>query len=402
MKFQDLIDNREESAKRARQRVSTVCNTFENRKSGSEQEAQTSAFLKDQLQNVCEVKQEFFDVYPEAYSGVFYIVPTFALLATVAYFFTAMVSLALALVGIVVFVVQFLTNSHALDLLYPKKQSSNLTAVLPCKHQVEKRVYFVANVDATREWTLKYRMGGTMFIATLFCLLGGLLYLAVANVARWVIVGGLGSQIATGSMLIVGYVSLAFAPFYIATYFAINKSKVVSGANENMSGCALAIELLQSIKDSGVELDHTEVGVILTGSGAVGACGAREWCQKHSDEDKAKTVFVCLNTLKEVDSLGVNTREGNGIVKNDIALADFVGSCAQDVEVPFKKRKLPFGHTDSAEFSKRGFSSVSVTGYNPHTPEYLHTRYDTVDNVSEPCLANAFAICVSIVEKLDE
>ena len=164
----------------------------------------------------------------------------------------------------------------------------------------------------------------------------------------------------------------------------------------------LAIELLQSIKDSGVELDHTEVGVILTGSGAVGACGAREWCQKHSDEDKAKTVFVCLNTLKEVDSLGVNTREGNGIVKNDVALADFVGSCAQDVEVPFKKRKLPFGHTDSAEFSKRGFSSVSVTGYNPHTPEYLHTRYDTVDNVSEPCLANAFAICVSIVEKLDE
>lgn len=87
MKFQDLIDNREESAKRARQRVSTVCNTFENRKSGSEQEAQTSAFLKDQLQNVCEVKQEFFDVYPEAYSGVFYIVPTFALLATVAYFY---------------------------------------------------------------------------------------------------------------------------------------------------------------------------------------------------------------------------------------------------------------------------------------------------------------------------
>lgn len=85
-----------------------------------------------------------------------------------------MVSLAIALVGIVVFVVQFLTNSHALDLLYPKKQSSNLTAVLPCKHQAEKRVYFVANVDATREWTLKYRMGGTMFIATLFCLLGGL------------------------------------------------------------------------------------------------------------------------------------------------------------------------------------------------------------------------------------
>lgn len=44
MKFQGLIDNREESAKRVRERVVTVCNLFENRKSGSEQEAQTSAF----------------------------------------------------------------------------------------------------------------------------------------------------------------------------------------------------------------------------------------------------------------------------------------------------------------------------------------------------------------------
>ncbi len=67
MKFQGLIDNREESAKRVRERVVTVCNLFENRKSGSEQEAQTSAFLKDQLQNICEVKEESFDVYPEAY-----------------------------------------------------------------------------------------------------------------------------------------------------------------------------------------------------------------------------------------------------------------------------------------------------------------------------------------------
>ena len=117
MKFQGLIDNREESAKRVRERVVTVCNLFENRKSGSEQEAQTSAFLKDQLQNVCEVKEESFDVYPEAYSGVFYIVPTLAILATIAYFFTAMVSILLAFIAIVVFVAQFLTNSHVLDLL---------------------------------------------------------------------------------------------------------------------------------------------------------------------------------------------------------------------------------------------------------------------------------------------
>lgn len=401
MKFDRLIDSREESAKRARENIVTVCKLFENRKSGSEQEAAASAYLQDQLREFCDVKQEEFDVYPEAYSGVFAIAPTFAILALVAYFFTTMVSLMLALIGIVVLIAQFVTNSRVLDMLYPRKKSVNAEAVLPCTGEVKNRVYFVANVDATREWTLKYRMGGTMFVVTLFALLFGLLYTVCIDVARWITVGGLGSQIASGEMLVAGYVDIAFLPFYIATYFAINKSRVVPGANENMSGCAVAVELLRGIKECEITLEHTQVGVLLTGSGAVGSRGAHAWCAQHSD-DGVKTSFVCLNTLKEVDSLGVNTREDNGLVKNDCALADFVKECAFSADVPFKKRALPFGQTDSAVFSKNGFSSVSVTGYNPHTPEYLHTRYDTVDNLSEPCLENAFAVCVKIVEGLEE
>lgn len=401
MKFDRLIDHREESAKRARENIVTVCKSFENRKSGSEQEAGASAYLQEQLREFCDVKEDEFDVYPEAYSGVFYIVPTFAILSLVAYFFTAMVSMLLALIGIVVLLVQFVMNQRALDLLYPKKKSRNATALLHCTGEVKNRVYFVANVDATREWTLKYRMGGTMFIATLFVLLLGLVYTVCADIARWIIVGGLGSQIANGGTLIVGYVGLGFLPFYIATYFAINKSRVVPGANENLSGSAVAIEVMRSIKESETPLEHTEVGVILTGSGAVGSRGAHAWCEKYVKDD-VKTSFVCLNTLKEVDSLGVNTREGNGLVKNDCALADFVKNCADEAQIPFKKRALPFGHTDSAEFSRNGFSSVSITGYALKSPEYLHTRYDTPDNVSEPCLENAYIVCVKIVEKLEE
>ena len=159
-----------------------------------------------------------------------------------------MVSMLLALIGIVVLLVQFVMNQRALDLLYPKKKSRNATALLHCTGEVKNRVYFVANVDATREWTLKYRMGGTMFIATLFVLLLVLVYTVCADIARWIIVGGLGSQIANGGTLIVGYVGLGFLPFYIATYFAINKSRVVPGANENLSGSAVAIEVMRSIK----------------------------------------------------------------------------------------------------------------------------------------------------------
>ena len=54
-------------------------------------------------------------------------------------------------------------------------------------------------------------------------------------------------------------------------------------------------------------------------------------------------------------------------------------------------------------FSQNGFKSVSVTGYDGRKcPDYLHTRYDTHDNVSETCIANAFELCCRLVQRLDE
>ena len=63
------------------------------------------------------------------------------------------------------------------------------------------------------------------------------------------------------------------------------------GANENLSGSAVAIEVMRSIKESETPLEHTEVGVILTGSGAVGSRGAHAWCEKYVKDD-VKTSFV--------------------------------------------------------------------------------------------------------------
>lgn len=52
--------------------------------------------------------------------------------------------------------------------------------------------------------------------------------------------------------------------------------------------------------------------------------------------------------------------------------------------------------------SERGLKSVSITGFDgAKCPEYLHTRYDTADNTSEFCIANAFEMCCSLLDKLD-
>ena len=54
-----------------------------------------------------------------------------------------------------------------------------------------------------------------------------------------------------------------------------NKNRIVDGANDNLSGCYMGIAILKALKDNGIELENTEVGVILTGSEEAGLRGAK-------------------------------------------------------------------------------------------------------------------------------
>lgn len=257
---------------------------------------------------------------------------------------------------------------------------------------------FVAHIDATKEWTLLYRFGGGTMDFVIISSLIGLVYLVGANIANWVIVGGLGASIASGAMLIVGLVAIAFLPGWICLYFLINPKRVIDGANEDLSGCEVALAVLESMKEQCVEAQNTQIGVILTGSGSVGQRGAQAWCERHkNDYNDVPTTFVCLDTLRETEALRVNTKELNGFVKNDASVVNLISKSAKSLT----KGALTLGATDSAEFSRQGFKSASITGYSQRCPQYLHTRYDSFDNVNDKCIAKAYEACVRIVDAVD-
>lgn len=76
-----------------------------------------------------DVKTEKFSVAPDAYFAWASIVASLALLSFVAYFFSALVSILLAVIGVVVYVIQFIASKHFFDPLYKVKTSQNVTAV---------------------------------------------------------------------------------------------------------------------------------------------------------------------------------------------------------------------------------------------------------------------------------
>ncbi|NCA93414.1 M20/M25/M40 family metallo-hydrolase, partial [bacterium] len=201
-----------------------------------------------------------------------------------------------------------------------------------------------------------------------------------------------------------GIVALLFVPFLIGMYFMWDEKTTVDGANDNLSGCYMGIAILKALKDEGIELEHTEVGVILSGSEEAGLRGAKAWCEQHKGEfDDVPTWIFSYDTIHDSKFLMVNYRDLNGTVKSDKEVGDMFYDTATEMNIKCNKGMVPpfGGATDSAAFAQAGMKSTGITALNHVLEDYYHTLRDTADNMDEGCLADCFAISVKCLEKFD-
>ena len=111
---------------------------------------------------------------------------------------------------------------------------------------------------------------------------------------------------------------LLFIPFFLLLANTYNPKRVVDGANDNLSGCYMGITLLREMQQLGITLEHTEVGVILTGSEEAGLRGAKAWAKAHKDDYRdVPTYILCFDTIHDPRFLMINRRDLNSTVKAD-------------------------------------------------------------------------------------
>ena len=158
-----------------------------------------------------------------------------------------------------------------------------------------------------------------------------------------------------------GIAVLVFAPLLIGMYWMWDPKTTVDGANDNLTGCYMGIAILKAMKDAGIELEHTEVGVILSGSEEAGLRGAKAWVQQHKGEfDDVPTWIYSYDTIHASKFLGVNYRE------------------------------------------QGGYKVTGITALNHVLEDYYHTLKDSYDNLDKDCLADCYAISVRCLEKFDD
>lgn len=407
MDLKKIIDKKDEAAQYMIDEITHIIKTFEKRDPGSKGEHQAAEYMADTLKDLgCQhVEVESFKENPGSFFGWIYFTITFVLAAIVLYFlsfkasFLAFASIALIVAGLVIVLLEFGVYKKCVDKFFPEKTGHNVTAIKECTGETKQRLIFCGHIDAAWEWPVNYALGGVGFEAHAILGFGGAFYFLVMSVLRAFDI------VEATTLTKLGLWGLIFVPFLIGLYWMWIESRIVDGANDNLSGCYMGIALIKALKDEGIDLEHTEIGCILAGSEEAGLRGSKAWCEAHKGEfQDVPTVIISYDTIHDPKYLMVNYRELNGTVKMDKKHSDMFLNAAKSIDVPIIKGWVPplGGATDGAAFTQAGFTSVSITGLNHKLENYYHTRRDTYDNMNAEGLANCFAATAKMLEVFDK
>ncbi len=406
MDLKSLIDKKTQAAQYMVDEITYICKNLGKRDPGSKGEKKACEYMAKVLKEDCGCERadvESFEENPGSFYGWLFFTLTFALAAFVFLFFLPLASIILVVIGLALALLEFGLYKKTVDKLFPKKTGHNVTAIKKCTGETKRRLIFNGHPDAAWEWPVNYALGGVGFEShAIIGFLGAFYYLAIA-IAQIATEGftGITAESALFKWALGG---LAFVPFLIGLYFMVNYRRVVDGANDNLSGCYMGIALLKALKDEGIELENTELGVVLTGSEEAGLRGAKAWCKAHKGEfDDVPTFIFSYDTIHDPKYLLVNYRDLNATVKADKDVSDLFFESAKELNITVNKGMVPplGGATDSAAFAQAGFRATGVTGLNHKLESYYHTRKDSYDNMSIDGLADCYAATVKALEKFD-
>ena len=402
MNLSSIIDKQKDYAKYMVDEITYICKNLGKRDPGSEGEKKACEYMADVLKKDCgceNVTVESFEENPGSFYGWITIDIILCMIAIVCIHFAPLISALLLILGVVTMVLQFGLYKKFVDFLFPKKIGHNVTAIKSCKGEVKRRIFFNGHADAAWEWPVNYMFGGVGFDIHIFLGIGSLLYYLVLSLIA-VFSGYLFTGV-EGTLQKCALWGLICVPLVLLLFGMVNYKRVVDGANDNLSGCYMGIALLKALKDEGIELEDTEVGVIISGSEEAGLRGAFAWCEAHKGEFQDVPTFIySYDTIHDPKYLMTNYRDLNGTVPSDKDVSDLFMESAEQLGIPCIHGQVPFpgGATDNAAFNKAGFRATGITGLNHKLERYYHTRLDSYDNMNEKGLAECFAVSAKVLE----
>lgn len=386
------------------------CETFRERTAGSKAEADCQDYFLGELGRWSDaVQKEAFALHPKAFLG--WMATSACLDITAVALFWARAwssSIVLPIIAMLastctmcLFVFEFLLYRRFVDPFFPKAVSHNIYAVRKSVREPKRRIVFCGHADAA------YEMGvfGHKPVSTVGMVAGaiiGSVFVFVVGLVVLVTTCVNGPLPFTGAWIVIGILEILCVPFFIAKILFVNWNYIVDGANDNLSACYVALNVLRTLDQQGIRYAHTEVGCLITGGEEAGLRGALAFAKTHRLEFEAvETIFITMDTLREIEHLQVYTLGQNATQKNDAAVARLLIKAADSCGQPLPIAKPYFGAVDAEAFSRYKLRACGLCGINHDPQPYYHTRQDTWTNINAACMDLTLQICLEAAARYD-
>ena len=314
----------------------------------------------------------------------------------------AIASVVLTLLAVACLVVEFLMYREFVDFLFPRKVSRNVMARRAPKGEVKRRIIFGGHTDAANEWTYSLHGGIKSLAPVMGGSIGGLIAVTIFDIV-WLIYSFTGGAYDSKFWLVCGIIQIILIPFFIAICFFINWKVIVDGANDNLTADFIAMGVLKEMAENDIRFENTEVCALLSGSEEAGIRGALAYAKAHKEElENTETVFIAMDTMREVSQLQIYTQGCTGTQKNSNAVAEIIYEAGQNCGIEMPETELYPGAIDAEGFSRLGLLASGFCGVNHDPKTYYHTRLDTADNISEECINLSLDICLEAAKLYDE
>ncbi|HWB63976.1 MAG TPA: M28 family peptidase, partial [Chitinophagales bacterium] len=206
------------------------------------------------------------------------------------------------------------------------------------------------------------------------------------------------------------YIWLVFAILTPVTivYWSMHAEEAVPGAQDNLSGIAIAFESVKNFADPANKgkssLKNTRLKFVSFGSEEKGLCGSRAYAQTYKEElRKENAQLINIDSVRLVNEVAVVKRElMNGTLHTPLLVNGLLNSFKK-LNLPCKTAMLPIGGTDGVSFARAGLPSVTIIGISSSNYDFTyHTRHDIVENIEPQALENVKNAIVDFVNRWDE
>lgn len=370
--------------------IEHICKNHKRRSAGFESVKTAQADMAEQMKDcVDEIRTQQFEMHPRAFIGS---IPLDALLSLIACgfflfgvfsrkFWPYIVSLVFTITTATIIVVEYILFIPFTDRLYPKKTGQNLYMVRKAKNTPKRRIILCGHVDAAYEMPiLKHFPTPLVYL----CIGSAFLYWVVNFLCCYL---ALANFIPTKALHVFAIIEIINSLLYAPLLFFVNWRVVVDGANDNLTGCYLAMSIIKEMADKDIRYDDTEVCALLTDGEESGLRGARAFANENVEELlELNTIVIAPDTIHSIEELrifsrGINYTESNS---EEVCNLLYFASMKHGLDMPVAE--FYPGANDSEAFSAVGIKAAAICGVAFTPQDYYHTVRDTYTNLNPECI----------------